>query len=288
MVKKKKVINIYPYKILSKRDLNTYSFNSIFSKENIEKNIKQYGEDYLLIITDKLDKNLFFGRFLKLKTDKPDILNTKNKTEHELNLGPNEEIKYDSHFILDLKNSLIFAEYNQSGVRHFPRPLEEYFKLIFSEEFEVQPIPTKNTLELVNKDDKIKSITIKLAKTSLSFKENEIGIPILRSIEHFSEGDLEIEVIISKKGRKGKIKPDELVKAIKKHLQKSENDKEDSLDILKVYSAEAVYDVLNDIFRSWRITIEYENKEQLNSKIWEELERIYSNNLNEILTQLVI
>lgn len=287
MAKKKKTITVYPHRILSQKDLDLYSFSNVFSKQNIDKNIKQYGEDYLLIVTDEsTDNNLFFGRFLKLKTDKPDILNIQDKTEHELDLEPNEEIKYDSHFILDLKNRLLFAEYNHSGIRHFPRPLEEYFNAIFSEKFEVQPIPSKNTLELINKDNKIKSISIKLAKAKLSFIENNIGIPILKSIYHFSDGDLEIGITISKKGKKGIFKPGKLIDIIKDYSKKVENEKEDPLDVLKVYSDEAVYDVLSGIFRAWRVTLEYEDKKELNSKIWGKLKTVYQDNLNEMLSQL--
>jgi ribosomal protein L22 len=287
MGKKTKLVTVYPYKIISTKDLSAYSFAETFNQQNMDKNIKKYGDDYLLIITTKEENGLFFGRFLKLKTDKPNILNKKNMTEHELELDPNEEIEYDSHFLLDLKNRLLFTEYNHSGVRHFPKPLETYFNHVFSDAFEVQPIPTKNTLELINKDRQINSITMTLPKSSLNFVEEKIGIPILKSIRYVSEGELEIAITITKKGKKGRFDSEKLVQEIKKYTKSVVENGEENLDTLKIYSAEAVYDILSETFRAWRIRLEYEDKERFNSSIWGVLKEIYNQNLAEILSQII-
>jgi len=126
-----------------------------------------------------------------------------------------------------------------------------------------------------------------LPKSSLNFVEEKIGIPILKSIRYVSEGELEIAITITKKGKKGRFDSEKLVQEIKKYTKSVVENGEENLDTLKIYSAEAVYDILSETFRAWRIRLEYEDKERFNSSIWGVLKEIYNQNLAEILSQII-
>src|SRR3989344_5224034 len=103
-----------------------------FSKSNILKNIVVYGEDSLLLIIDEEDETkdatFLLGRFLILRKDVPSILNSQTQDEREITLDNNESIKEESHFLISLKEKLLFGEYNYHSVRHFSYPLIFYFK----------------------------------------------------------------------------------------------------------------------------------------------------------------
>lgn len=201
MVKKR--VNVFPYKFEIEKELNNKSvFMEKFSIKKVKNNLMPYGVTSLLLIIDDDVGDFICGRFLKLRSDSPAILNIINGSERDISLLDSENIEEISHFILNLKDNIIIAEYNHQAIRHFSTPLEKYLNYTFkTNSVSVDIIPNSDTFQSMQSEKEFKSIKVKLAQSSLKRKEHEVGVSIIGALKDLARGGRTMVEIKISRGR---------------------------------------------------------------------------------------
>jgi hypothetical protein len=245
-----------------------------FGKVNLLKNIVPYGEDSLLFIVDEGDDDFLFGRCLVLRKDVPSILNKQTQGEREITLSNDENVKEESHFLICLKDKLLFGEYNYHAVRHFSYPLMYYFKkTLTGTPIDVRPNPNPETMNLLKTDNKIKEFEFSIGQERLSHKEQK-GIPLIGSLLGLSTNDESCIKIIVTSGRK---KENELDsdKIIEK-LEILKTSKSEDLCSLKARTEESKYDLLNGNLINFKLSVEQRNKRTSRADFYRKIKPLYN------------
>lgn len=278
MVTKDISVFVYGFKIPSEF-YNEGILKSQFSKSNILNNIVGYGNDFLLLIIDFADANLALGRLLILRQDVPSILNKKTRREREITLTQDENIKEESHFLIHLKDKLLFGEYNYHAVRHFSHPLMFYLKNKLGGKIDIRPLPNPETLSLLKQDKEIKELEFSIGQERLSHKE-QAGVPLLGSLIGLSSNDESCIKISISRGRK---KENELDsdKIIEK-LEQLKNSRGNDLYSLKVETEKSKYDLLNDNLIFLKMTVNQVNKRTSRADFYRKIKPLYRENISKL------
>ena len=295
--KERRTINLYVSKVvyfMAKKEIkvfiygfnvpNNYYSNDLikkqFSKSNIIKNIVSYGDDALLLIIDSGDEDFLFGRCLILRKDVPSILNTQTQQERDMTLSKNENVKEESHFLISLKDKLLFGEYNYHSVRHFSYPLMYYFKkTLMGSPIDIRPNPNPKTMKLLKQNKNIKDFEFSIGQERLSHKEQS-GIPLIGSLLGLSTNN---ESCIKIKVTSGRKKENELDSD--KIIQKLENlkdSKSDDLYSLKVQTEQGKYDLLNGNLIHFNLQITQLNKRTNRADFYRKIKLLYNQKISII------
>lgn len=252
-----------------------------FNKSNILNNIASYGDDSLLLIIDKEDNDSLFGRFLILRKDIPSILNKQTQEERELTLSKDENIKEESHFLINLKEKLLLGEYNHYSIRHFPHPIMYYFKnMLIGQPIDIRPYPNPNTLNLLKKDSrKIKSFEFSVGQESLTSKEQR-GIPLIGALRGLSSNNESCIKIIITSGRKRANELDS--ENIIERLENLKHSKSDDLNSLKVETEKSKYDLLNGNLIHFIIPINQINNRTSKTDFYDKIKSLYNQEISNI------
>lgn len=254
----RKTVRLFPYTCeLSGTENSVDNIKNLFSRENaIEgRNIKKYYDDaYLVMIIEDAENNFLFGRFLKLRDAVPSVFNRSKGTERTIDILSEENIKEQSHFIWNVNDKIIFAEYNYQAIRHFTSPLKFYFDKMFDvNDNIITPIIDKDTFEKLKTESIIKSLKLKVTKDNVNKLEEKFGIK-LRTLVDLARDNRTIFEIIVKKSR---VRESSLEK--NKVIEISENLKQTPADLetLQVQTKDTVYDLINNNLLYYFTNLEY-------------------------------
>jgi len=251
-----------------------------FSVNNIGNNIESYGEDALLLIIDNELDRFLYGRFLVLRKDVPSILNKQTKQEREITLSNDENIKEESHFIINLDDKFLFGEYNYHSIRHFSHPLMYYLKKKLSgSPIDIRPNPNPKTFNLLRRDKKFKSFEFSIGQERLSHREQS-GIPLLGSLIGLSSNNENSIKIIITRGRKRENEMDS--ETILEKLEGLKNSKGEDLYTLKVETEKSKYDLLNGNLIHFELSVNQRNKRTNRADFYRKIKPLYDRNINNL------
>jgi len=88
-----KDVRVHPYFINFKLENYPPDFwRENFKRENVQDNLVRYGDNFLVIVVNKVSGNKVFGKILKLRTDRPTKINRTTGKESEISLLEDENI----------------------------------------------------------------------------------------------------------------------------------------------------------------------------------------------------
>ncbi len=253
---------------------------NIFSTANITSNIESYGDDALLLIIDEEADGFLYGRFLVLRKDIPSILNKQTTEEREITLSSDENIKEESHFLINLQDKFLFGEYNYHSIRHFSHPLIYYLKKrISGSPIDIKPSPNPETLALLKRDRELKSFEFSINQERLSHQE-QTGIPLLGSLIGLSSNNENSIKIIVSRGRKKENKLDS--DTIIEKLENLKNTRGEDLYSLKVETEKSKYDLLNGNLISFELGVNQINKRTNKVDFYRKIKPLYNQEISSI------
>jgi hypothetical protein len=234
---------------------------------------------HLLVIVERKNGYLY-GLFYRLKKDKEmNIVDEEQGTISIQELEAQQKIAEKSRLIIDLRNNLVFGEYNDGGVRFFQQPFGEYLRTSLSRpDLDIEVVYDKENYENISNRE-IKYFDIKVAKPKLKMMEDIFS---LSGTEIFDDADdsesLTLEIKI-KAGRRKSFKRAFVEKIINKF-----NSFGDTSGINKFKVGQTNFDVPLELVKACilRRKIDIENK--TDEAIFEEITARYEElNLRELL-----
>ncbi|MCK4797258.1 MAG: hypothetical protein KAT05_07735 [Spirochaetes bacterium] len=277
-------LHIYQYR-LSGTDNTTSNLKDIFNIETITNNIiKYYVHFSLLLVFDRIDGDFLFGRFLKLRKDTPSILNRLSGSERNIELSIEEDIEEISHFICNVNDNIIIAEYNFQAIRHFSAPLKYYLDKIFdANDNLILPVEDKDTSTKFKKTPKgIKSFRIRVAQYKIKELEQSLKLSPLSTLLDLSKNNntmYDIKVIKSRK-------KDEF---LDRHevLKTVENLNGDGgIYTLEAETTDCVYDLINNNLIRYHITLDDGGRRINSEEFYEKVKELYLKYIRDIKESL--
>ncbi|MDD1777477.1 MAG: hypothetical protein LUQ65_04855 [Candidatus Helarchaeota archaeon] len=240
-----------------KNDVNT--LKHIFAIKNVKANIVTFSDDYpLLLIIDQSENDFVFGRFIRLRKTSPPILDLDTATEREIELKISENLAEMSHFVWNVKDKVMFAEYNFHAIRNFGGPLTNYLNHKFNTtKNKVTPMEDFDTYAKFKRDGKpIKTFRLGITQDKLKAFEKRCNISPLITLLKFSADKAGIYEIIVRKDRSKDVQfnKGQVIEAVE-HLKSG-----DIISSLKVESQDAIYDLLNNNLLHFFVKLETEGK----------------------------
>lgn len=255
-----KEVKIFPYKCdITPPDNKIEDFKELFKIENSDTNVIEYMSGiYLVLVIDECYDGFMFGRLFKLRDDSPTIFNKKEGKEREIDLLSEENIKEESHFIWNIKDSIIFAEYNFSAIRMFSSPLSGYLNEKFNiDDCKVVPIQDKNTFTNLKKEEIIYSLNMKIAQDKSKSLQDQYNLPdwkILFDIGEDNETFFEVSVKRSRK-KDSKLDKDKVINIVGNLIEKKAQ-----VDSIKVETQDIVYDLIKNNLVFYYINVKKEGR----------------------------
>jgi len=241
-----KDVKIFPYQCeLSLPENKVENFPELFKIENSESNVVEYISDtYLVLVIDSIYEGFMFGRFFKLRDDSPTIFNRKEGKEKNIELLSEENIKEESHFIWNIKDCIIFAEFNFNAIRMFSSPLSYYLNERFNvDDCKVKPIEDKNTFDNLKKEEDIYSLILRTAQESSKTLQEKYNLPDWKVLSDIGQDNETIFEVTVKRSRKKDSKLDkEKVIAIVGNLVENKA----PIESVKVETQDLVYDLIKN------------------------------------------
>lgn len=279
---KDKEVKIYPYHyILDGLDNDSQKIYEKFKIENAENNLIEYIKDtYLVLVVDDTDGDFVFGRFFKLRSDSPSIFNRKSHEEKPIELLADENIKEESHFIMNTKDSIIFAEYNFSAIRMFSSPMTTYLEEILKTKgSKVLPIEDLNNFENLKKEEDILSVFFRITQNSSKSLEETYNLFALKSLLNLSTDTDTIYEVSIKKARKkdSKLNKDEIIEMVGNLI-----DKKAPVEDIKLETADLVYDLTKGNFLFYRMDIETDGRNLKSSDFFNKAILLYKRQIVKI------
>ena len=214
-------VNAYVYQMKLNLPEEHKDLNAIFNI-NLIKNLVDNaitlgeGEDaaqYLLIV-DKKDGNFLCGRFVRLSDLAPRKLNWNTKREREVALRKGENLENISHFIWNVKDRVMFGEYNYHAIRIFTSKLTEYLNELFRRRWgleilaEVPPKYDEDALrrlasDLEKKHAKINRIDFRVVQENQRTLERHFRSNRRRRFRHWFGGSGRSISNVLTRGKKG-------------------------------------------------------------------------------------
>ncbi len=289
---KTKKVKFYVYTIKNNILSNSNEIETIFNKKLVNKNILSFGENDFCLIYDKIENNYLKFRFIKLKGEIPRKLNKFSGESKLIDIDLDKErISYQSHFILDLENNIIFSEYNHNAARHINTNLTNYLNKKYELKdnlIEIIPLKNLDTYNELKSETKLKLLKTKLKSNNLKNKELNYNIfGILGNIKDYGDDNgLEVEIILRKSKSSESLNKEEIEKFIEKHKDETTDEHKKFLETLKVETENTVYDLLNNNLTYYLSDEIDKNNGFLDSKqVFNELIRLYNLKKKIILSQ---
>jgi len=126
-------LTVYPYFVkINRHKITAESLSTKFHIDNVLENAYpkpvdsgRWPKDS--IICDKREDEIIYGRFLKLRKDAIEFLQSQGtKLSERLEFpGLGEYVEENSHFLWDVRNGVILCEYNHKGIRRLQRSAEK-------------------------------------------------------------------------------------------------------------------------------------------------------------------
>jgi len=255
-----KQVKIYPYECdINLSDKQVDDFPNIFKIENAEENIIEYTKDtYLVLVIDSIYDGFMFGRFFKLRDDTPTIFNRKEGKEKDIELLSEENIKEESHFIWNIKDCIIFAEYNFSAIRMFSYPLSFYLNEKFSvDNCIVKPVEDKNTFNNLTKEKEILSLSLRIAQENTKTLEEKYNLPAWKSLlEIGQDNETYFDVIVKRcRKRSSHLDKDKVIEIVGNLVENKA-----PVEAIRVEAQDIVYDLIKNNLLFYYIKIKREGR----------------------------
>ncbi|GEM_PF-4805919 len=281
-----KEVKVYPYVCtIPNSNIKVADFSTIFKISKAEKNVIKYHSDtYLVLIIDQLDNGFMFGRFFKLREDSPTIFDRKKGKERDISLLAEENIKEESHFIWNIQNGIIFAEYNFNAVRMFDTPLSFYLNEKFGvEDCTIMAIPDKHTFEHLKKEPEILALNLRFAQESTKNLEKKNNMPawnVLLDIGQDNESIFEVSVKRSRK-KDSKLKKEKVISLVG-DLAKSETPPES----IRVETLDLVYDLIKNNLLFYKLPIQKNGRKLDKADFNYKAQELYKRHIDNIKENL--
>jgi len=265
-----KEVKIYPYRCsIKNEDIKISNFPEIFKIENANNNVVEYTSDtYLVLVIDEIYDGFVFGRFFKLRDDSPTIFNRKEGKEKDIELLSEENIKEESHFILNVKDCIIFAEYNFSAIRMFSYPLSYYLNEKFKlNDCTVEAIEDKDTFNNLKTEEEILSLTLGFAQDSTKTLEEKYNMPAWKGLLDIGQDNESFFEVTVKRCRKkdSRLNKDKVIDMVG-NLVKNKA----PIDSIKVETQDIVYDLVKNNLLFYYLNIKRDgrklNRDDFNHK----------------------
>lgn len=253
-------VKIFPYKCdLNLPENKVDDFTELFKIENSESNVVEYISDtYLVLVIDEVYDGFMFGRFFKLRDDSPTIFNRKEGKEREIDLLSEENIKEESHFIWNIKDCIIFAEYNFSAIRMFSSPLSYYLNERFKvDNCKIEPIEDKNTFNNLKKEEEIYSLILRTAQESSKTLQEKYNLPDWKILADIGEDNETIFEVIVKRSRKkeSRLNKEKVITIVGNLIENKA-----PIESIKVETQDLVYDLIKNNLLFYYIKIKKDGR----------------------------
>lgn len=266
-----KNIKVYPYfcKITSD-DIQINKFHEIFKIDNSKNNVIEYvSGTYLVLVIDEIENGFMFGRFFKLRDDSPTIFDREKGKERDIPLLNGENVKEESHFVWNVADSIILAEFNFSAIRMFSYPLSYYLNEKFGvNDCRIEPLEDKNTFENLKMEDDILALNLRVAQESTKKLEEEYNLPAWKGLLEISKDNETIFEITVKRGRKkeSKLDKDKVISIVGNLIENKA-----PIESVKVETQDIVYDLIKNNLLFYYIGIKKDgkklNRHDFNNKV---------------------
>ena len=269
-------------------NINLNSLNEKFKKENLSDNIIDYDEEsQVVIISANLDSNgheFFYGRILRLRKEEMKKINTKTAEEGDIRLDNDEDLYFDSHFILNLNEKLMFIEYNRDAAGEVIDIWQTYFNRLFRSDgaSKIEAVIRKDALEKYLNSDRIKTLQIEVAAPKLRLLEGAENMDALETLAEASEmpDKLKIGINIIAGGR-SKLKKSFIEKLLK-HLIKKKED----IRTLKGAADDSIFQLIAEDLLTYEIEVianlSYKRYFLSEEDFYPKVESLYKNKIDEI------
>lgn len=271
----------YPSEAILPNLTQKFSNTDTKIKENIlDINISEEEKRKHLFVIVTKSNGYLYGLFYRLKQDKEmSIIDEKQGTISIQQLEAQKKIAEKSRLIIDIKNNLIFGEYNDGGVRFFQQPFGEYLREALNRvDLDIEVVYDKENYENIGNRN-INSFDIKVAKPKLKMMEEIFN---LSGVDLFDEADDSESLTLEIKVKAGRGKSFKRI-FVDKILNKF-NNLTDKLGIKKFKVGQTNSDIPLELIKECilRRKIDIENKSD--EDIFEEIVVRYEElNLRELL-----
>jgi hypothetical protein len=261
---KLKPVKFYAYHILVNgqiKDWNRFVFDNI---HDIATSKEEDDHSFAMLI-DKVDRDLIYGRFVKLAKDLPDIADMKQRKEN-VELDPDKVIEYASHFIWDVKEEFLLGEYNNYCIKFFNTSrISEYFKEIVHLVVNIEPVPLQDVIAELLKSKTFYSASIKVPRI-----RSDILSKLFHSqgsfFDYLAEEESEIYIEVRQSLEKGG-----LARKFIEHLTKFKRDGD--FKSVKIATEEAVYELIGDTLFNATINVKKRKRKVDRNDLYEKLGR---------------
>lgn len=281
-----KDVKIFPYKCqINLPENKVQDFPEIFKIENSESNVIEYISDtYLVLVIDDVYDGFMFGRFFKLRDDSPSIFNRKEGKEREIDLLSEENIKEESHFIWNIADCIIFAEYNFSAIRMFSSPLSYYLNEKFNvNDCKIEPIEDKDTFNNLKKEDEIYSLILRTAQESSKTLQEKYNLPDWKILSDIGEDNETIFEVIVKRSRKkdSRLNKEKVINIVGKLVENKA-----PIESVKVETQDLVYDLIKNNLLFYYIKIKKDGRNLDNGDFNFKVLALYKKHIDTIKSNL--
>ncbi len=279
-------VTVYPY---------TYEFDGLqnnvkeimekFSIDNVSKNIREYTQDtFLVLVADDESNDFIFGRFLKLKNDTPIILNRQDGSQKRIELLDDENIAEQSHFILNIKDKIIFGEYNFEAVRHFSKPMVYYLNKIFDvKDNKVIPIPDVDTFSKLQGEEEINLFRLRVSQQNMNFLEQKFSLPSWKVLMDLaSDNETSFEIIVKKSRKRDSFLNKDKTIEFSNNLKKENT----PLEVLKIETEDIVYDLINNNLVSFRVNVKNDGRKIDTENFYFQIRKLYDKHIEKLKSSL--
>jgi len=281
-----KIIKLFPYQYSIDGIENIpKNWENKFSKDNVEDNLIEYSRDaFLLLVVDDISNNFIFGRFLKLRNDVPLVINRKDGEERRIDLLDEENIIEQSHFIMNVQDNFLFAEYNFNAIRHFVKPFSYYLNKLFEVKGnEINPLTDTNTFKKLQGEEELNSFRLSVAQENISFLEEKFNLNLFKSLVDVAKDNQTSFEIIIKKSRKKKATLDK-EKILKISQELTEN--KAPLQRLSIESDDISYDLINNNLINYKVYVKMEGRGLNSNDFYFSVRNLYERQIDKIKSNL--
>lgn len=278
-----KNIKVFPYRCQLhgiRNDIDV--IEGAFSKANVASNIIPYTEEYsLLLIIDGSENGFLQGMFIKLRRDTPTIINLENGNFKDISLEDNEDIAELSHFVWNLNDKIILAEYNFQAIRYFIIPLKFYFDKKFGTNGNVvtalEDINTYQRFRGTNKE--IRKFRLGVLRSKMRAIEDKFPISTLEALRGMSDSHKSVYEITVKRGKRDAcLNKDEVFRIADGLKEDKEN-----VEYLIVETSDSVFDLINNVWIHYRFSVAKNGRKLDSQDFFEKAVKTYEKNKTEML-----
>lgn len=264
--------------------------NDKFKKENFSANTIDYDEESEVVIRGRKieNTNFFYGRILRLRKEAMKKINKITAEEDEIKLTNDEDLYFDSHFILNLSDKLMFVEYNRDAAGEVISIWQSYFNKLFKNDnaSKIEAIIRKDAIEKYLNANKIKTLQIEVAAPKLKLLEDIEDMDALATLTEASEMPDKLKIGINIiAGGKSTLKKS-FIKKFLGHLIKKEGD----IHTLKGSADDSIFQLIKDDLLTYKVEIladlSYKRYFLSEQDFYDKVTNLYNEKIDEIKTYL--